>query len=217
MVVDMALVSGATWKDKLLGGKGSRSLVSFMNLSETFDETSILKMDTSLDPLLMKPSKPFRLMDVENEYYLVRFQDKDDYEMVLAEGPWVVFGHYLTVQRWTVDFNPFRPFPSKITISSQRVASDSAVNGFALPKTGEAFDPWMGLVRSAALGGLDAAPEQAEGQQHLGWAGQKAAGLEEKRDLVFGQNDAGLEQEQDLIVNLKWWVWSRPKLLEQAR
>ncbi|MBA0823675.1 hypothetical protein Goarm_020392, partial [Gossypium armourianum] len=38
----------------------------------------------------------------------------DDYEMVLTQGPWVVFGHYLTVQPWTVDFNPLRPFPSVV-------------------------------------------------------------------------------------------------------
>ncbi|MBA0792917.1 hypothetical protein Gohar_017371 [Gossypium harknessii] len=102
----------------------------------------------------------------------------------------------------------------KITISSQGVASDSAVNGSAPAKTGKAFDPWM-VVKP--LGGLDAGPEQAKGQQHLEWAGQKAAGLEQKRDLVFGQKDAGLEQEQDLIVEPKAVGLEQPKLLEQAR
>ncbi|MBA0580915.1 hypothetical protein Gorai_023114 [Gossypium raimondii] len=67
-----------------------------------------------------------------------------------------------------------------------------------------------------ALGGLDAGPDQAKGQQHLEWAGQKAAGLEQKRDLVFGQKDAGLEQEHDLIVEPKAVGLEQPELLEQA-
>ncbi|MBA0855214.1 hypothetical protein Goshw_010730, partial [Gossypium schwendimanii] len=53
---------------------------------------------------LWKPSQTFRLMDVENGYYLVRFQNKVDYGMALTQGPWIVFGHYFTVQPWMVDF-----------------------------------------------------------------------------------------------------------------
>ncbi|MBA0630553.1 hypothetical protein Godav_002640 [Gossypium davidsonii] len=63
---------------------------------------------------LWKPSQPFRLMDVENGYYLVRFQSRDDYDLALTQGPWIVFGHYLTVQPWTIDFDPLRPFPSVV-------------------------------------------------------------------------------------------------------
>ncbi|MBA0555825.1 hypothetical protein Golob_025980, partial [Gossypium lobatum] len=35
---------------------------------------------------------------------LVRFQNKVDYGMALTQGPWIVFGHYFTVQPWMVDF-----------------------------------------------------------------------------------------------------------------
>ncbi|TYH80609.1 hypothetical protein ES332_D03G144000v1 [Gossypium tomentosum] len=34
--------------------------------------------------------------------------------MALTQGTWIVFGHYLTVQPWTVDFDALRPFPSTI-------------------------------------------------------------------------------------------------------
>ncbi|KAH1032556.1 hypothetical protein J1N35_044730 [Gossypium stocksii] len=63
---------------------------------------------------LWKPLQPFRLMDVANGYYLVRFQSMGDYEMALNCGPWIVFGHYLTVQPWMVNFDPLRPFPNGI-------------------------------------------------------------------------------------------------------
>ncbi|MBA0742604.1 hypothetical protein Gogos_015644 [Gossypium gossypioides] len=47
---------------------------------------------------LWRPSQPFQLMDVENGYYLV------------------VFGHYLIVQPWTVDFNSSKPFPNMVLV-----------------------------------------------------------------------------------------------------
>ncbi|PPD86400.1 hypothetical protein GOBAR_DD16661 [Gossypium barbadense] len=49
---------------------------------------------------LWRPSKPFHLMDIENGYYLVKFQNKKDYGNVLSQGPWIIFGQYLTIQPW---------------------------------------------------------------------------------------------------------------------
>ncbi|MBA0761541.1 hypothetical protein Gotri_024169 [Gossypium trilobum] len=51
---------------------------------------------------------------VEIDYYLVKFQSKDDYEKALTQGPWTVFGQYLTVQPWSPDFNPLQPFPNHV-------------------------------------------------------------------------------------------------------
>ncbi|PPD94590.1 hypothetical protein GOBAR_DD08381 [Gossypium barbadense] len=44
-------------------------------------------------------------MDLENDYYLVRFSEEDDYNKVLTNGPWVIFGQYLTILPWTPDFS----------------------------------------------------------------------------------------------------------------
>ncbi|KAH1107992.1 hypothetical protein J1N35_011760 [Gossypium stocksii] len=63
---------------------------------------------------LWRPSKPMHLMDIENGYFLVKFQNKVDYERVLSEGPWIIFGQYLTVQPWTLGFDPFQAFPSVV-------------------------------------------------------------------------------------------------------
>ncbi|MBA0787134.1 hypothetical protein Gotri_026777 [Gossypium trilobum] len=31
--------------------------------------------------------------NIENDYFLVKFPSKDDYDKVLSQGPWIVFGH----------------------------------------------------------------------------------------------------------------------------
>ncbi|MBA0712682.1 hypothetical protein Golax_011764 [Gossypium laxum] len=37
-----------------------------------------------------------------------------DYEKVLSQGAWTIFGQYLTVQPWTTDFDPIKPYPSVV-------------------------------------------------------------------------------------------------------
>ncbi|KAH1090183.1 hypothetical protein J1N35_017440 [Gossypium stocksii] len=44
-------------------------------------------------------------MDLENDFFLVRFQDKNDYNKALIGGLWVIFGRYLIVQPWSLDFS----------------------------------------------------------------------------------------------------------------
>ncbi|PPD92764.1 hypothetical protein GOBAR_DD10293 [Gossypium barbadense] len=46
-----------------------------------------------------------QLMDLENEFYLVRFDDIDDYNNVLTGVPWVIYGNYLTVRPWSPNFS----------------------------------------------------------------------------------------------------------------
>ncbi|XP_016747098.1 uncharacterized protein [Gossypium hirsutum] len=54
---------------------------------------------------LWKPRGQFQLMDLENDFYLIRFLDKDDFDKILMGGPWVIFGHYLTIRPWSLDFS----------------------------------------------------------------------------------------------------------------
>ncbi|KAH1031336.1 hypothetical protein J1N35_043510 [Gossypium stocksii] len=39
-----------------------------------------------------KQVKRFQLMDIENDYYLAKFESVEDYTNVISKGPWVVFG-----------------------------------------------------------------------------------------------------------------------------
>ncbi|KAI9123882.1 hypothetical protein K1719_005182 [Acacia pycnantha] len=55
---------------------------------------------------LWKPSGQFKLIDLHDDCFLVRFQDDLDYQHALLTGPWMIFGHYLTVQPWTPAFRP---------------------------------------------------------------------------------------------------------------
>ncbi|KAG8391521.1 hypothetical protein BUALT_Bualt01G0196300 [Buddleja alternifolia] len=45
-------------------------------------------------------------MDLGNGYYIVRFYTKEEYDHVLQGGPWIIMGHYLTVQKWKPYFRP---------------------------------------------------------------------------------------------------------------
>ncbi|KDO40369.1 hypothetical protein CISIN_1g048241mg, partial [Citrus sinensis] len=47
----------------------------------------------------------FTVIDLENYYYLVSFGAEEDGEFVLTQGPWTIFGHYLTVQKWSPTFD----------------------------------------------------------------------------------------------------------------
>ncbi|KAI9114369.1 hypothetical protein K1719_014597 [Acacia pycnantha] len=53
------------------------------------------------------------VFDLENEFYLVNFQQHEDYMEALIGGPWVVADAYLNVARWRPDFDP-----KKATIDS---------------------------------------------------------------------------------------------------
>ncbi|KAI9079072.1 hypothetical protein K1719_038980 [Acacia pycnantha] len=46
------------------------------------------------------------VFDLENDYYLVNFQNKEDYMEALTGGPWVILDAYLNVARWRPDFCP---------------------------------------------------------------------------------------------------------------
>ncbi|XP_039059350.1 uncharacterized protein LOC120203051 [Hibiscus syriacus] len=49
---------------------------------------------------LWKPTKPF--------------QNVEDYIKVLAEGLWIIFGQYLTVQPWSMNFSTSQPYPTAV-------------------------------------------------------------------------------------------------------
>ena len=41
------------------------------------------------------------MINLENDYYLVKFNDDNDAVEVLTKGPWTILGHYLVVQPWS--------------------------------------------------------------------------------------------------------------------
>lgn len=48
--------------------------------------------------------------------FLVKFQSKVDYVRTLNEGRWIVYGHYLTIQRCSESFSTCQPFPTSMVV-----------------------------------------------------------------------------------------------------
>ena len=47
----------------------------------------------------------FSVIDLENNYFLVRFRSAGDAVDALTKGPCLIMGYYLTVQPWTPSFD----------------------------------------------------------------------------------------------------------------
>ncbi|KAI9086172.1 hypothetical protein K1719_031893 [Acacia pycnantha] len=56
----------------------------------------------------------FNLVDMENGFYCANFDLEEDYLKALTGGPWMVYGAYLTVQPWSLDFDPKSSAISKV-------------------------------------------------------------------------------------------------------
>lgn len=46
-----------------------------------------------------------QIIDLENDYWSVKFQNNEEYLDALSGGPWTIFGHYLNVRLWTPVFS----------------------------------------------------------------------------------------------------------------
>ncbi|XP_028765360.1 uncharacterized protein LOC114723332 [Neltuma alba] len=55
------------------------------------------------------------LSDIGNGYMTATFTDIDDYYFALEGGPWLIQNHYLTVQTWKSNFNPWNEKIQKVT------------------------------------------------------------------------------------------------------
>lgn len=60
--------------------------------------------------VMWKPSMRFQLMDIENGYYLAKFESDLDCNNVVSRGPWIFYGHYLMVQPWSAHFSIMEEF-----------------------------------------------------------------------------------------------------------
>ncbi|KAI9115281.1 hypothetical protein K1719_013600 [Acacia pycnantha] len=65
---------------------------------------------------LWKPRGSYQVVDMEGGFYCATFALEEDYMKVLTGGPWMVYGAYLTVQPWSLDFD------AKTSVVSKMVA-----------------------------------------------------------------------------------------------
>lgn len=66
--------------------------------------------------VLLGKSGKIDLMDIGNGYHIVFFQSMEDYYFALEGGPWIIQSHYLTVQTWKRNFNPWNVTLRKVAI-----------------------------------------------------------------------------------------------------
>lgn len=59
---------------------------------------------------------PMQLIDLSNDFFIVRFLLEEDLNYVLTGGPWVIAGQYLTMQKWRPNFDPDLEQISRLTI-----------------------------------------------------------------------------------------------------
>ncbi|XP_015380884.1 uncharacterized protein LOC107174472 [Citrus sinensis] len=52
-----------------------------------------------------KTTQGFSVIDLENDFFLVKFKTEGDAHYALTQGPWTILGHYLTVQQWNPHFD----------------------------------------------------------------------------------------------------------------
>ena len=45
------------------------------------------------------------IIDLTNDFYLVKFSAITNYEFALTSGPWLLYDHYFTVSLWDLDFD----------------------------------------------------------------------------------------------------------------
>ena len=65
---------------------------------------------------LWKPTSEFQIVDLDNGYFIVHFGDPNHSLTALTKGPWIMLGHYLTVQPWSVNFSSEERYPSTMVI-----------------------------------------------------------------------------------------------------
>ncbi|KAL4346465.1 hypothetical protein GQ457_17G010540 [Hibiscus cannabinus] len=66
--------------------------------------------------VLWAPKGDIQLVDLDDDYYLVKFATEDDYVKFLIESLWTIFGSYLTVQPWSREFSTSQVFPSLVIL-----------------------------------------------------------------------------------------------------
>ena len=49
---------------------------------------------------------PWQLIDLPNDYFIVKFHLPEDMNIALCGRPWIIAGQTLVVQQWRLDFNP---------------------------------------------------------------------------------------------------------------
>lgn len=57
---------------------------------------------------MWRPQQAMKIVPLSNDYYIVAFANREDRDYAFQEGPWMINDHYLLVQKWRPNFNPWK-------------------------------------------------------------------------------------------------------------
>ncbi|RYR46613.1 hypothetical protein Ahy_A07g032359 [Arachis hypogaea] len=81
-------------------------------------DVTVQDMGEGLFNIVISEKGRFRgidVIDLGNDFYLVKFYAQEDLDHALLDGPWKIYDHYLAVRLWEPNFNPLLTFIDKIT------------------------------------------------------------------------------------------------------
>ncbi|XP_025692388.1 uncharacterized protein At4g02000-like [Arachis hypogaea] len=55
---------------------------------------------------MWEKQESIEVINIGNEFFIVKFFSQEDLDYALTGGPWKIFDHYLTLRFWKPDFNP---------------------------------------------------------------------------------------------------------------
>ncbi|XP_070005255.1 uncharacterized protein [Nicotiana sylvestris] len=53
---------------------------------------------------LWKPTEDFQMIDLGEDYYIIKFKNKDNMEKAIQQGPWFINGNFLSITEWKPNF-----------------------------------------------------------------------------------------------------------------
>ncbi|KAK8572447.1 hypothetical protein V6N12_028500 [Hibiscus sabdariffa] len=96
---------------------GERDGIPFIDFSSRVHDLAVKSLEFTLVLSILGRRVGYsalynRLMINENNHFLINFSSRSDYIVALTDGPWTIFGYYITVEPWSPDFDPSQPHPS---------------------------------------------------------------------------------------------------------
>ncbi|MBA0547811.1 hypothetical protein Golob_018953, partial [Gossypium lobatum] len=66
--------------------------------------------------LLWKPSDSLEIIDLGNDYSLVKFLCLEDYDVAVKGRTWFINGNFLTVRKWLPNFRAFKAIFNSVVV-----------------------------------------------------------------------------------------------------
>lgn len=73
---------------------------------KTFEANVGYKYLSKKLPELWQPSEPLALIDLGQDFFLIKFQKQENYSKAIHQVPWFLGNHFLAVHQWQPNFTP---------------------------------------------------------------------------------------------------------------